>query len=179
MSPRSSVSYSQASIRVANYKESFKTQLSAFSRHCTALVAWSQSLVSGAALEPDQAAEGRTRLDAVAVSVATLLAMTEVPLRAVERQLAATRAAFASLHARPTVDAADVAHLGDAIFSLGNGIKSMLALNVLAHRGSVCAARGPRRWNPVAAMHAPTHRACASSRLWTRGGGGGRACQDL
>jgi hypothetical protein len=133
---------------VAKYNETFTQQLSAFAKHAAAVVDWVRAAPADAADAPAHLDRGSAAVDVLAGVVGTLVAMSEVPLKAVPRQLAAVKeqfgaVAFAMLNPS-TADALVADDLVESVRALGDVVKAMVALNVLAHRGSVraCDAAG-------------------------------------
>jgi len=128
----------QATIRLAQYQDGFKQYLSAFSRHSALLTQWLQGLPEARPLADDVAADGRKLLADVVAASQSIMEASQRPLAVLPDQLSLTQQGLDALLAATTEGAAAASQeLAACLFTLGNVVKAMMALNILVQRGSV------------------------------------------
>ena len=139
--PKPRVAYSTASIRVAKYSDKFAQHLSAFSKHTIAIIEWATKVSKDGVADQAFLDRGTQELEQLTSQVASMVALSEVPLKAVGRQVTAVKEHFAAVAftvLNPTTEELTLAEdLIETVTALREVVKAMLALNVLAQRGSV------------------------------------------
>jgi len=128
----------QATIRLAQYQDGFKQYLSAFSRHSALLTQWLQGLPEARPLAINVAADGRKLLADVVTDSQSIMEASQRPLAVLRDQLSLTQGCLDAVLTATTEGAAKASQgLMDCLFTLGNIVKAMMALNILVQRGSV------------------------------------------
>ena len=147
------MAYNTASIRVAKYTDKFAQHLATFGQHVVAIIRWATKVAEEGVTDQSVLDRGTIEVDQLGVNVGTLVAMSDKPLKAVSRQLGAVREKFAAVAftvLNPTTEEASLAQdLIETVTALADVVKAMVALNVLASRGSVRTAAIHARCGPA------------------------------